>query len=1159
MPTDPIYRVRRVRLINFHNFVDETIEVPHGGHLFLLGDNGSGKTTLLDAIHLVLTANEEVEFNAAARVTGSSRDGRRMQGIIMRQNIEAAAPLNPHGGITYAAVEIDGRQGKPLCLVLGLRAQALDDQVQYWGVIRAGTLDELPLYTERDGERYPISRRDLRAQLGDTGFYSDLKSYRAELIRRLYGREDLFRETCRLLRMGKAYREIAAGTSDYHELFKKLLPDPQRELFELVIRTLRELDQSNIALAGLEEKQRYLETLDGLITQIDRHRQAVLRYQWLMHHLTGERLSGDMTACRQEQTAAESELAQCRETITAVEREREDFQRQLTVLQQADASGLLNLQQERMRDEARERKACADLHGTVRQCEQHHLSAERDYHDAVRAWHGTLKRMYDTLNRLRVDLPFSISALLGEIDAQQRVEDVYAAEDIAVDTVASDTQQALSNLNAEQFEPQHRLGDFRATLTGQIAEIAALTAQEEIAPAVAGFREACQALQRQMITATPLYRALEWKPGVTASTRAAVEEAIGPEVLSTLIVSAQEYPAATQTIFASYPGIRLANRAETREDPPDWIRASFDFEQSDPAAIRVLAEEMSACAGQHPAVLLQHGVSVLRFRSHERRLLGAAASLIGVESRREALRQQIKILQEQMKTTEREIRNAEKALAEMDARRRTLENLDRELRSAPLAIINTRHAAETAQTQLIEADRRLAEQRAKHDHATRDWQACKTQLADLQGRINSEGLDKLEQKQRRVIAAIELTVQRIGELHKHEGVISERIADHHHKYAVLEAQLRQETESLSTMASRLESFAVEVENVAYYVLRTWRGQQFSRVENVQDELERTRKEEAVAIGELRSGLRHAAYGALYAFTYDEAENLLTDRHMSLIHDVVSAGQRQIDEQREIINEKTRELIRSIMMGDLFKALKESVSRLRAMVKKINSLLTGRLFGSNRYRFRLELERRYRDLLQVIEQYNPMDLSAQDELNQFLDVHKDEIMATEVNDIPAALDYRNWFHYELALVSETDDGEVVMTRKTKSLGSGGEQAVPNYLLILTVAHFLYDGNDGLRNRVLLFDEAFYGIDAGRRDQLLGFASDLGLQLFVASPDLDGVKQEILCSTTLLVVKDESCDVHLFPCDFTNPRQLSLLDGAPDLAAAEFGVELGAGHA
>ena len=40
------FAIRRVRLVGFHNFVDETIELDGGGHLFLLGDNGSGKTAL---------------------------------------------------------------------------------------------------------------------------------------------------------------------------------------------------------------------------------------------------------------------------------------------------------------------------------------------------------------------------------------------------------------------------------------------------------------------------------------------------------------------------------------------------------------------------------------------------------------------------------------------------------------------------------------------------------------------------------------------------------------------------------------------------------------------------------------------------------------------------------------------------------------------------------------------------------------------------------------------------------------------------------------------------------------------------------------------------------------------------------------------------------
>ena len=44
--------------------------------------------------------------------------------------------------------------------------------------------------------------------------------------------------------------------------------------------------------------------------------------------------------------------------------------------------------------------------------------------------------------------------------------------------------------------------------------------------------------------------------------------------------------------------------------------------------------------------------------------------------------------------------------------------------------------------------------------------------------------------------------------------------------------------------------------------------------------------------------------------------------------------------------------------------------------------------------------------------------------------------------------------------------------------------------------------------------------------MSFANDLGLQLFVASPDQDGVKKELPRTTSLFVVKDEKFDVHLY---------------------------------
>lgn len=61
--------------------------------------------------------------------------------------------------------------------------------------------------------------------------------------------------------------------------------------------------------------------------------------------------------------------------------------------------------------------------------------------------------------------------------------------------------------------------------------------------------------------------------------------------------------------------------------------------------------------------------------------------------------------------------------------------------------------------------------------------------------------------------------------------------------------------------------------------------------------------------------------------------------------------------------------------------------------------------------------------------------------------------------------------------------------------------------------------------------------------MAFADDLGLQLFVSSPDQDGVKREIKHSVSLIVIKDENLDVHLTPVVWRNVAvQADLLDDA-----------------
>ena len=96
-----------------------------------------------------------------------------------------------------------------------------------------------------------------------------------------------------------------------------------------------------------------------------------------------------------------------------------------------------------------------------------------------------------------------------------------------------------------------------------------------------------------------------------------------------------------------------------------------------------------------------------------------------------------------------------------------------------------------------------------------------------------------------------------------------------------------------------------------------------------------------------------------------------------------------------------------------------------------------------------------------------------------------------------------------------------------IGSGGAQATHNYLLVFALASFLFDRTEA-KVRILMMDEAFYGLDSERKELLLRCAKRLSLDLVIASPDLDGTMLgEGYDTTSLLVEKDAKDNILLAP--------------------------------
>jgi DNA repair exonuclease SbcCD ATPase subunit len=1148
------YTIRRIRLINFHNFVDETIEIRHGGHLFLLGDNASGKTTVLDAVHYVLTAGESMEFNSAARIAGSREEGRRIQGVILRYNVDTG-PLNPSGGTTYAALEIAGRHGTLTTVAVGMTATGMDEKVQRWGIIRECPLEKIPFLVQELQGRRPANRQEMRDFFGQTsGYYSNPIAYQREVASRFFGGAEAFRDVCRLLSIGKAYREIVSHTADYHELFRSLLPEPRTEMFEQVIAALRSLDQAGADLKALEQKQAYLSGLGRDVARIGSIRSERQCLRWFLHQLAMTDLQQRLADLELQRAERAGLLATQQSGIAEVRREQEQVQQQIDDLRRRETAGIIRQEKELAADYERQVRLEADARAAVGEATARLTDASQALAQGRSELCDALGRAFVEISRLTPGLPFATSALTAALDAARRHEcPENGLEQVPAERFREQAIEAMRHPENELAVLRHLRQETEPRLAALRARLEVLRRQEEAIPTLSGFSAAAEALRRAMISAVPLYRGLEWAPGLSSEMRSALEDAIGEAVLATFMVPRDEFETARRIVFGISPGLRLS-AAPDYGDLADWMHTALDLGHSDAAGLRCLAAEM--LAHNQPEVFACDGLPALRFRAHERRLAGAPARLIGSADRREALRRELEAVQG-------ELAEVEQARVDLGRRQEEFEHtvqhgrdfrrcLDGEVGPlAPRAHDLRRDALALAALARDQAERdgRLAE--VSQERLARDLR-----LRDLRALISSAGLDQLEQTITRSLRQFETLRQQENDLHVQVGAIENQLKGIAQRLAGYAQQAQLVGAQRDAEAAAILARHPEVQDAAGFATEVC-GARFADAPAVQAALNASERDDGIVTGQLRLALQDPIYSALFGFTYDDVLNLLTDRRNTAIEDLVQAQNLQIDEQRELLNQKTQDLFRRLIVEQLLAFLSRYVRDLREMVKRINYLLGERAFGGSHYRFQVQDVERYRRLVEIVEHYNPFQAEqATREIRLFFEDHKQDILDTEVNAVPDALDYRNWFHYDMRVRAAVGDG-VVMDRHTKSVGSGGEQAVPNYLLILTIADFLYRGR-GIRLQSLLFDEAFYGIDAGRRDQLLGFATDLGLQLIVASPDQDGVRGDVAFSTTLLVVKDEDYDVHLYPYHWENPeavKQPELLEQyRAQPGPLEFGAEL-----
>ena len=233
----------RLRLINWHNFADDLLDIQQ--ITYLIGVNGVGKTTILDALRYCLTTNKN--FNAL----GNRKSKRTLLGSVhgKQRDQDEGRPRYSRKGhtVSYIGAEFQDEAAKPgqksFVIVVRVESENPDEDMRHvqqrWYITPRGvTLEELPFLGP---DRVPTKREQFCLKRGKMQNTDKQETARDWICRALgigSAESPLGKKFCAVFPMGTSIDNIA----DFREfIYQYILPQPELDL-QLLQQEQIELD-----------------------------------------------------------------------------------------------------------------------------------------------------------------------------------------------------------------------------------------------------------------------------------------------------------------------------------------------------------------------------------------------------------------------------------------------------------------------------------------------------------------------------------------------------------------------------------------------------------------------------------------------------------------------------------------------------------------------------------------------------------------------------------------------------------------------------------------------------------------------------------------------------------------------------------------------------